>query len=49
LPSSCADVAEEDREVWVVAGDPGGEALVQAAAAAVDRLQDDIRKRLRSA
>ena len=33
-----ADVAEEDREVWIVDGDPSGEALARAAAAVVDRL-----------
>ena len=38
------DVAEEDREVWIVNGHPSGEALVSAAAGVVDdlahRLQD---------
>jgi hypothetical protein len=29
-------VAEEDREVWIVAGAPSGEALVRAAATVVD-------------
>ena len=29
-------VAEEDREVWIVAGSPSGEALVRAAATVVD-------------
>jgi hypothetical protein len=42
------DVAEEDREVWIVAGDPSGEALVRAAAEAMDRLQGDIRKHIKS-
>jgi hypothetical protein len=42
------DVAEDDREVWIVAGDPSGEALVRAAAEAVDRLQGDIRKHIQS-
>jgi hypothetical protein len=42
------DVAEEDREVWIVAGDPSGEALVRAAADALDRLQGDIREHIRS-
>lgn len=42
------DVEEEDREVWVVAGDPAGEALVQAAAEAIDRLQAKIREYIRS-
>ena len=32
------DVAEEDREVWIVNGQPSGEALVRAAAGVVDRL-----------
>lgn len=32
------DVAEEDREVWIVEGTPSGEALVRAVGAAVDPL-----------
>ncbi len=32
------DVAEEDREVWIVNGQPSGEDLVRAAARVVDRL-----------
>ena len=36
-------VAEEDREVWVVDGVPSGEALVEAAAGAVDALVDRVR------
>jgi len=32
------DVAEEDREVWIVDGEPSGEALVRAAASVVDDL-----------
>ena len=32
------DVAEEDREVWIVAGTPSGEALVRAVGAAIDPL-----------
>jgi hypothetical protein len=42
------DVAEEDREVWVVAGDPSGEALVRAAAEAIDALQAKIRAHVQS-
>jgi hypothetical protein len=40
--------AEEDREVWAVAGDPTGEALalVRAAVEAVDQLQAKIRAHL---
>jgi hypothetical protein len=30
-------VARQDREVWIVAGSPSGEALVRAAASVVDR------------
>jgi hypothetical protein len=37
------DVAEEDREVWIVNGHPSGEALVSAAA----RVVDDLAERLR--
>ena len=37
------DVAEEDREVWIVEGQPSGEALVSAAA----RVVDDLAPRLR--
>ncbi len=37
------DVAEEDREVWIVNGHPSGEALVSAAA----RVVDDLAQRLR--
>lgn len=36
-------VEEEDREVWVIAGRPDGEALITAAAAAVDRMQPKLR------
>ncbi len=39
-----ADVAEEDREVWIIDGQPSGEALVRAAAQVVD----DLAPRLRS-
>jgi hypothetical protein len=37
------DVREEDREVWVVAGSPTGDALTQAAAELVDEYLDRIR------
>jgi hypothetical protein len=37
------DVAEEDREVWAVAGAPTGGALVAAVAAVVDALADRSR------
>jgi hypothetical protein len=36
-------VAEEDREVWIVAGDPSGDALVRAAADVVDTFADRAR------
>ena len=36
-------VAEEDREVWIVAGEPSGEALVRAAADVVDTFADRAR------
>jgi len=36
-------VAEEDREVWIVAGEPSGEALVRAAADVVDAFADRAR------
>jgi hypothetical protein len=36
-------VVEEDREVWIVAGSPNGEALTRAVADAVDRLAPQIR------
>lgn len=36
-------VVQEDREKWIVGGTPSGEALVKAAAAAVDGLADRIR------
>ena len=32
------EVAEEDRQVWIVSGQPSGEALVRAAARVVDDL-----------
>lgn len=37
------DVAEEDREVWIVDGEPSGEALVRAAARVVDDLASRAR------
>lgn len=36
-------VAEEDREVWIVRGQPSGEALTAAAAAVVDEMADRLR------
>jgi hypothetical protein len=39
-------VAEEDREVWIVAGDPTGAALTRAAALVVDELASRIREEL---
>jgi hypothetical protein len=41
-------VVQEDREKWIVAGDPSGEALVRAAARAIDRLQEKIRSHMES-
>src|SRR4051812_21176635 len=35
-------VEEEDREVWIISGNPSGEALVRAVAPAVDRFADQI-------
>ncbi len=37
------EVAEEDRKVWCVYGEPTGEALVRAAAEVVDSLAAEIR------
>lgn len=37
------EVAEEDREVWLVTGSPTGTALVEAAAGVVDGMADDVR------
>ena len=42
-----AAVAEEDREVWIVAGTPSGEALVRAAAEVVDAMADRTRHHTR--
>ena len=36
-------VAEEDREVWIVAGNPHGAELVSAAAGVVDALAAKVR------
>lgn len=36
-------VREEDNEAWVVSGSPSGAALVEAAAAAIDRFADRVR------
>jgi hypothetical protein len=41
-----ADVAEEDREVWVVAGEPSGDALIRAAGHVLDEFADQIRTHL---
>jgi hypothetical protein len=41
------DVAEEDREVWLVAGEPSGAELTRAAAAVVDELATLIREEMR--
>ena len=41
-------VEEEDREVWIVAGNPGGDALVRSVADFVDRIQDQIRAHIES-
>jgi len=40
------DVANEDTEVWVVAGTPTGDALVAAAAQVVDTLADRAREHI---
>ena len=42
------DIEEEDREVWMVGGEPGGEALVAAVAAAIDAHAERIRKHIDS-
>ena len=41
-----ADVAEEDREVWIVSGSPSGEDLVRAGASVVDAFADRIRSHI---
>lgn len=38
-----SDVAEEDREVWIIRGDVSGEAIAVAAAQVVDEMADRIR------
>ena len=40
-------VSEEDREVWLVSGEPNGAALTRAAAVVVDELEEEIRDELR--
>jgi len=42
------DVAEEDREVWYVAGTPSGETLLRAAVQVVDDLADSARSYIAS-
>lgn len=44
--SGVADVAEEDREVWLVAGSPTGPDLVRAVASVLDALEPSIRSAL---
>jgi hypothetical protein len=41
-------VAEEDREVWIVAGSPGGDELVRAVAKVVDEFAERIRAHIES-
>ena len=36
--AGAGEVAEDDREVWLVTGSPSGEALIRAAAGVVDGL-----------
>jgi hypothetical protein len=40
------EVAEEDREIWILSGDPSGEALVRSVGEAVDRLAPRARAHL---
>jgi hypothetical protein len=40
------EVAEEDREVWILSGDPSGEALVRSVGEAVDQLAPRARAHL---
>lgn len=42
--SGVTDVAEEDREIWIVDGQPSGWQLVQAVAKAVDSFANAARK-----
>ena len=39
-------VAHEDREVWILQGDPKGDDLVRACAVAIDQLAPEIRKQI---
>ncbi len=41
------DVAREDTEVWIVAGDPAGADLVRVVASFIDTIRDDIREHIR--
>ena len=38
------EVVHEDQEVWIIAGDPNGEALVRSAAGVVDKLEPELRR-----
>ena len=40
------EVAEEDREVWILSGDPSGEELVRSVGEAVDRLAPRARRHI---
>lgn len=40
------DVAEEDREVWIVSGSPSPEDLLAAASSVVDQLAERVRSEL---
>lgn len=40
------EVAEEDREVWILSGDPSGEELVRSVGEAIDRLAPRAREHL---
>lgn len=42
-----AEVDEEDREVWVVAGEPSGDALVRAASTVLDEFAGRIRAHIK--
>ncbi len=39
-------VEEEDREVWVVAGNPAGDVLVRSVAEFIDQIQREIREHI---
>lgn len=43
-----SEVTEEDREVWIVAGQPSGEDLVRAVSEAVDQVADRAREHVAS-